>query len=154
MFPPCLLMRNTRAFRSFWPKGTAVTRHCCYEVASPKIWWQLRLVYGWSRANGRRFLGLLSAKRGLYSPPRNLRSLPSLFPGQDCRIPRHRRRDAGATWPCGVACHGSPRWRPVQPRLVAYPADPSGHRAAGSSRVRKGHGAEQWMLFIACHSLA
>jgi hypothetical protein len=47
----------------------------------------------------------------------------------------------------------APRWRPVQPRLVAYPADPSGHRAAGSSRVRKGHGAEQWMLFIACHSL-
>jgi len=30
----------------------------------------------------------------------------------------------------------------------------SGHRAAGSSRVRKGHGAEQWTLFIACHSLA
>ncbi len=37
---------------------------------------------------------------------------------------------------------------------VAYPADPSGHRAACSSRVRKGHGAEQWTLFIACHSLA
>ena len=38
----------------------------------------------------------------------------------------------------------APRWRPVQPRLVAYPADPRGHRAAGSSRVRMGHGAEQW----------
>jgi hypothetical protein len=37
-----------------------------------------------------------------------------------------------------------------EPLIFNYPADPSGHRAAGSSRVRKGHGAEQWTLFIAC----